>query len=40
MRSDGTIMINGQEITIHAKGEQTVKADGNLTLKGEKILEN
>jgi len=40
MRSDGTIMINGQEITIHAKGEQTIKADGNLTLKGEKILEN
>ena len=40
MRSDGTIMINGQEITIHAKGQQTVKADGDVVIEGKNIHEN
>lgn len=40
MKKDGTIMIMGKDITIDAKGEINVKASKNITMKGQKILQN
>lgn len=40
MKKDGTIQINGKNITVKGSGKINVKADGNITMKGQKILEN
>ncbi len=40
MKKDGTITINGKDITVTGSGEITAKASKNMTLKGKKILEN
>ncbi|MFZ6674185.1 type VI secretion system Vgr family protein [Undibacterium sp. Xuan67W] len=40
MKSDGTITINGHTFNVGTSDEQVFKADGNITLKGQKILEN
>jgi type VI secretion system secreted protein VgrG len=40
MNSNGTITITGQDITVDAKGEKVVKAAKNITMKGQKILQN
>ena len=36
----GTITLNGHDLTINMSGEQNIKAAGNITMKGQKILEN
>lgn len=40
MKKDGTIVIQGKDITIKGSGELTAKASKNMTLKGQKILQN
>jgi type VI secretion system secreted protein VgrG len=40
MKKDGTITIKGKDITIDASGEINVKASKNITMKGQKILQN
>jgi type VI secretion system secreted protein VgrG len=40
MNKDGTIIISGVDITTDAKGEKVVKAAKNITMKGQKILQN
>jgi type VI secretion system secreted protein VgrG len=40
LKEDGTILLNGNDYAITLTGEQTTKADGNIVLKGAKILEN
>ena len=40
MKKDGTITINGKDITHTGSGEITVKASKNVTMKGQKILQN
>ncbi|ALV07681.1 type VI secretion system Vgr family protein [Roseateles depolymerans] len=40
MKSDGTIIINGHTLSVGTTGEQTFKADGEVTMKGKQILEN
>jgi len=40
MHADGTIKLNGHDCTIQMSGKQVIKARGNITMKGEKILEN
>ena len=40
MKKDGTIQIQGKDITIKGSGKITAKASKNMTLKGQKILEN
>ena len=40
MKKDGTITLNGHDLTVSMTGEQVLKADGNITMKGAKILEN
>jgi type VI secretion system secreted protein VgrG len=40
MTDDGNIIISGVDITIDAKGEKVVKAGKNITMKGQKILQN
>lgn len=40
MDSDGTISINGHEINVGSTGEQHYKADGEINMKGKKILGN
>jgi len=40
MKSDGTIILNGHSLSVGTTGEQTFKADGEVTVKGKKILEN
>ena len=40
MKKDGTIVIKGKDITIEGSGEITGKASKNMTLKGQKILQN
>jgi type VI secretion system secreted protein VgrG len=40
MKKDGTIQISGKDITIKASGEIVGKASKNMTLKGQKILQN
>ena len=39
-KKDGTIQIKGKDITVLASGETNVKADKNITMKGQKILQN
>jgi type VI secretion system secreted protein VgrG len=40
MKADGTITLNGNTFELGTTAEQTFKADGNITLKAPKILEN
>lgn len=40
MKADGTITINGNTFSLGTTDEQVFKADGNITLKAPKILEN
>jgi type VI secretion system secreted protein VgrG len=40
MQKDGTITIQGKDITITGSGEIVGKASKNMTLKGQKILQN
>ncbi|MCE3603004.1 type VI secretion system tip protein VgrG [Massilia sp. P8910] len=40
MKADGTINFNGHTFSVGTTDEQSFKADGNITMKGEKILEN
>jgi type VI secretion system secreted protein VgrG len=40
MKKDGSINIKGKGITIIDAGETNVKADKNITMKGQKILQN
>lgn len=40
MKKDGTIMIQGKDITIKGSGEIEVHASKNVTMKGQKILQN
>ncbi|HEX4128603.1 MAG TPA: type VI secretion system tip protein TssI/VgrG [Pirellulales bacterium] len=40
LRKDGTISINGKDISISGSGEINAKADKNVTIKGQKILQN
>jgi ribosomal protein S17 len=40
LKKDGTIMIDGKDITVQASGKINVKATSDLVLKGSRILEN
>ncbi len=40
MKKDGTIKIKGKDIAIDGSGEINVKASKNVTMKGQKILQN
>jgi type VI secretion system secreted protein VgrG len=40
MKKDGTISIKGKDITVEGSGEVKVKASKNVTIKGQKILQN
>ena len=40
MKKDGTIVINGHDVTIEGSGRVAVKAGGPLSLKGQKIEQN
>lgn len=40
MKKDGTITIQGKNITIKASGKINAEASGDMTLKGSKILQN
>jgi type VI secretion system secreted protein VgrG len=40
MKKDGTITIQGKDITIKASGKITEEASGDMVLKGSKILQN
>lgn len=40
MKKDGTIQISGKDITITGSGKIDVKASNNITMKGQKILQN
>lgn len=40
MTKDGNISINGHEVDIGTSGDQFLKADGNITIKANNVLEN
>jgi len=40
MKKDGTIQIKGKDITVQGSGEINQKASKNITMKGQKILQN
>ncbi len=40
MKKDGTIVIEGKDITLKGSGKIDVKASGNVTVKGSKIMNN
>ena len=40
MKKDGTITINGKDITVKGSGKIDATASKNMTLKGQKILQN
>jgi len=40
MKKDGTIEISGKDIKVEGSGEINVKASKNITMKGQKILQN
>ncbi|MDR2153829.1 MAG: type VI secretion system tip protein VgrG [Burkholderiaceae bacterium] len=40
MKSDGTITLNGHDLFTNMTGEKADRIDGNITMKGAKILEN
>ncbi len=40
MKKDGTIQIKGKDISVEGSGEINIKASKNVTIKGQKILQN
>ncbi|MNN98843.1 hypothetical protein D3C81_2183410 [compost metagenome] len=40
MKKDGTIVISGKNITIDGSGAIDIKANRNVVIKGQKILQN
>ena len=40
LKKDGTIMLDGKDVSVQATGRINVKATSELTLKGSKILQN
>jgi type VI secretion system secreted protein VgrG len=40
MKKDGTITLSGKDITVNGSGKINVKAKKNITMKGQKILQN
>jgi type VI secretion system secreted protein VgrG len=40
MKRDGTITIRGKDITIQGSGKVSVRANGDLALKGAKVVDN
>jgi type VI secretion system secreted protein VgrG len=40
MKKDGSISLNGKDISIDGSGKIDIKAKGNITQKGQKILQN
>lgn len=40
MKKDGTISINGKDVTVDGSGKINVKASSDITMKGSKILQN
>ncbi|MGB0845683.1 MAG: type VI secretion system Vgr family protein [Thiolinea sp.] len=40
MKKDGSIRISGKDITVNGSGKIDVKASKNITMKGQKILQN
>jgi type VI secretion system secreted protein VgrG len=40
MKKDGTITIQGKDITIKGSGEINVKADKDVVIKGKNVLQN
>jgi type VI secretion system secreted protein VgrG len=40
LKKDGTITIKGKNVTVEGSGKITVKASGDLVLKGSKIAQN
>ncbi|WP_208108575.1 hypothetical protein [Candidatus Thiosymbion oneisti] len=40
MKKDGTITIQGKDITVKGSGVTNAKASKNVVIKGKKILEN
>ena len=40
MKKDGTITIEGKDITVNGSGKINVKASGEITMKGSKINQN
>jgi type VI secretion system secreted protein VgrG len=40
LKKDGTILIEGKDLSIKGSGEIVAKADKDMTLKGKNILQN
>jgi len=40
IKSDGSVVLSGRDIEIKASGKATIKAGGNIVLKGMKIVQN
>jgi len=40
MKKDGTITIQGKDITIKGSGKIAVQASSDIVMKGQKILQN
>jgi len=40
MKKDGSIVLNGVDVTVNGKGKVDVKAKNNVVMKGKKILQN
>jgi uncharacterized protein (DUF2345 family) len=40
MRKDGSILISGRDITIESSGAVHLKSNGNIVMKGSKIVQN
>jgi hypothetical protein len=40
MKADGTILIQGRDITIEGSGNVTVKASNRVALKGSQVVQN
>jgi type VI secretion system secreted protein VgrG len=40
MKKDGTITIKGKDISMQASGKINAKAEGDIVMKGSKILKN
>ena len=40
LKADGSVNIRGTNITVESSGRATVKASGDLTLKGSRVLSN
>jgi hypothetical protein len=40
LKADGTILIQGKEITVSGSGNIAIKADSRLTLKGSNVTQN